>query len=181
MTLNDYIRSNPGLSDADAAAGYNAMPENYAPVPSNRVLAWLAEDARLRRLKAFAAIVSSDPQVIGLQSAVDTVLLAAGNPNTEVEVHPASGHRALLAALVGAGVLTPDDADALIARGKIIEADVTDGDVAAARAAIARQDAIAALRQAFAARYNAGAAAIEALATSDDPIPTIDDLWEAGA
>jgi hypothetical protein len=175
MALLDYIDSHPLLTDdGELAEAYNAEPGHYVPVPSHRALAWLGEDARLKRLKAFIAVVTEDAQTIALQSAVDTLLLAAGNPNAELEMHPGSGHRTMLAYLSQGEPLTPDDAAALIARGyRPGFTPVTADDVAAGRLELASRAEQAALAN--------RAASLASWIVGQETVPTGDEVkarWE---
>lgn len=142
MTLTELIQASPALTDAEIVAAWDARPEHWQAVPSNRVLAWMAEAGRKARLDAWLAATASltDPQIVGLRSAVEVTLLGLANPTTQIETAPGSQHRAFVASLVQAGALTQPDADALIARGRVVPA-VTATDVTAARLEAAKLDA----------------------------------------
>lgn len=178
MTIDTYILAHP--DDADALAAYEADPAGWQPVPSKNVLGWLGENGRFAKLKGFIAATAdaTDPQTIGLRSAVEVVLLAVNNQSTELLFDPASLHRTMLLVLVGAGVLDQSDADALIARGRPAGfAAYTVEQVAACRAERAVERAKTTLRNQWVAVHNAVIAGID-----DGTLTDWDDvLAKAGA
>lgn len=145
-TITDIIAENPGATAAEVVALKNADPSRFKPVGSPAVLEWLGTNGRLVKLNGFVAQASgsNDPQTLAVVGAVQTVLIAAGNPSAYLSLDPTSQQVALLYGLVQLGVLTSDDAGALIDKAKT-DADVTEADVATVRARMARQTEVDAL------------------------------------
>lgn len=153
MILLDYLRTQmPGGDDSATAEAYNALPDHHAEVPARSVAAWLGGDARLRRLKAFAAAPTppeldeaAEPLWTAAQSGVEALLLAMGTEGAAVLLCPGSNERTLLDGLVSLEVLTAAEAASLIARGLPAEWEpATAQDVAAARQQLTRMESAAA-------------------------------------
>lgn len=116
MTIEQFIAENPNATNAEIATAYNAHPAGWKMVSSASFLAWLGVNARYAKLEAVADSTSNDPQSIAIRSAVKTVLIAASNPDAELWLAPGSEPRQFLSAMVSIGVLTTDDAAALLER-----------------------------------------------------------------
>jgi hypothetical protein len=190
--LSDYLRQDGVPADAAAAAqAYNDLTDHFAPIASNRVLAWMGETSqgdavnRLEKLQAFAA--TTNAQASPLRGPVKTVLIGVSNPTTEIDMAPGRPHRQLLAALVAATVLTQADADALVWRGWVdgfTEATAelvtsTRAANAAADAEEARQAGYEAARNAWGLQvYGAGDAELSRRLAAGEPMPTLAELLE---
>jgi len=98
------------LSDQQAADAINAKTVNVLrPVSSAALLAWSAADGRYRKLEAATADVNSP--VYSLASAA---FLMIRRDATELDLN-LTDRVVLLGSLVGAGVLSQSDADAIYA------------------------------------------------------------------
>ncbi len=150
------IKLHPEADDAAIVGLYNAA--SFAAVTANRVRAWLAETGLRERLERWLALTqpaveaidlaaptAEQQQLLGLRSAIRQVL-SAGDSDT-LDLAPGSDHRQLLAAAVAlqAVPFVQDDADRLIARA-LTRALIDEADVVAARAKLARREAVNARR-----------------------------------
>jgi hypothetical protein len=173
MSIDQHIIAND--SDADALAAYVADPDNYKPVLAPAITSWLGTAGRLAKLKAFLASDAGGETGAAVRNGIDALLLAISAPGAQLELQPGSGHRELVDIAAMLGVLSESDVADLIGRafkGQVL----TLGDVAARRAAMARESARATLENrlaSFSARVLA--AFDDAGATPADD--TIRALW----
>jgi hypothetical protein len=87
--------------------------ETYLPIPSNELLQWSAEDDRYKKIETVAL-----SNVHPLYSAAKAALKIIDRDGTKLDLNLAS-QRLLLSAMVAAGVLLPDDSEALYAKARI--------------------------------------------------------------
>lgn len=167
MTLKQFLRENPGLSDADAAAAFNALPENWQAIKRPQILAWLGAEARLYRLKAKIAEAPPEGQeqlwaAVGNGFEVLILGVQGGDPAVQLEADPAHPQRQMADAAMMIGWLSADDHAALLSYGRLTAYE-TDETVAQARLDIVAEDEQAAKDAAVAAAQASLSDSIEQL------------------
>lgn len=163
QSMTNLIKLNPEASDAEIVAMYEAA--SYQPLSPPTIAAWLAAGARLLSLRTFAAEhdAQDTPQLTGLRSAVDTLLLSLSVPGVSLDLSPGSDQRQLVEAVSTLGLpgVGAEDVGQLIARARTREP-ITEQDVADARAKLARREEVNARRAALQAWLDQQMATLDA-------------------
>lgn len=149
MTLNDFLASNPTVSDADAASGYNALaPVTVRAIPLDALGALLRKTGLMARLKALVADAQTPPDIsAALADFLDQLAdVRAVNLDTTDAVI-ATRAAGTLAGLQAARLIDADGVAAIYALGGglVRPAPLTTEDVMAARATLACRAAADAL------------------------------------
>ena len=146
-------------TDAEVAALINADPAYWGEITSDKVWAWLAGGGRLYVLESFAGSIDADADsaaLIGLKSAVGSLLKALNNTLTTLDPTPGSDQRTLIDTVATA--LSMDVSDLLTKGRPAGWVDVTEADVTAAVALQARRLVISNVTLAANAAAQAGVA-----------------------
>lgn len=183
QSLAALIRDRTG-TDAELAAALSADVTTHRPIPLSSLAPLLRKFGVMALLRIMATDADQPIQVrVGLSDFLDQ--LADGRQQSLDTTDPLIAARAaeMLAALkptidaqlngIADHVITAIYA---LGGGRRISGPVSADDIAAARAYLARHDAIDSLQQALDSNYSRRHAALQQLQVSDAPIPSIEQL-----